>query len=119
MHMKNPANNSQWFTLTKGKPHYDELLQVIKEVAKSIPPFCLPDVDGNIFSVTDTDLIGCMRCGFCYPKQVKGSCNGWDKQVHDHYKDAHPHIALPGKEDIASMWNEAIIFQQGRTYTPS
>ena len=119
MFMKNPANASSWWALSRGKPHFDEMLQVIKELSKSLPPFCLPDLDGNIFSVAANNFIGCMRCGFSYPKQVRGNCNGWDKQIEEHYKKAHPNIALPSKEDIVSMWNDTIVFQKGRTPTPS
>ena len=119
MFMKNPANASGWWPLSRGKPHFDEMLQVIKELSKSLPPFCLPDLDGNIFSVAANNFIGCMRCGFSYPKQVRGNCNGWDKQIEEHYKKAHPNIALPSKEDIVSMWNDTIVFQKGRTTTPS
>ena len=120
MYMKNPANNSKWWPLSAGKPHYDQLIHVIKELSKSLPPFCLPDVDGNIFSVTEHNLISCMRCGFSYPRQIKyGNCGGWEKQIQEHYKEAHPYVNLPSMEEIVSMWNDTIIFQKRRTPIPS
>ena len=117
-YMKNPVNNSLWWPLKKGQKHFDELIQVIKELSKSLPVFCLPDLDGNIFSVTSTNLIGCMRCGHNYKKQVIGSNNGWDTQVEEHYKEAHPHITLPTKEEIVTMWNDTIIFKRERVKNP-
>ena len=119
MYMKHPFNNSQWWPLNPGHTHYDETLHVIKELSKSLPPFCLPPLDGNIFTLTAKDLIGCTRCDYCYPKQAKGNCNGWALQFQAHYQEAHPCTVLPSKKDIATMWDEAIVFQKGRTYTPS
>ena len=87
--------------------------------SKSLPPFCLPDLDGNIFTVTSTNLIGCMRCGHSYKKQVIGSNNGWEKQVEEHYKEAHPYMTLPTIEDMVSMWNDTVIFKKERAVTPS
>ena len=60
-----------------------------------------------------------MRCGHSYKKQVIGSNNGWDTQVEEHYKEAHPHTPLPTKEEIVSMWNDTIIFKKERVNTPS
>ena len=117
--MKNPVLSTAWWPVNKGQRHYDELLLVIKELSKSLPVFCLPDLDGNIFSVTSNNLIGCMRCGYSYRRQVQGSNNGWDKQVEEHYKEAHPYITLPTKEDMVSMWNDTVIFKKERVVTPS
>ena len=119
LYMKNPVNNSKWWPLERGQKHFDELLQVIKVLSKSLPAFCLPDLEGNIFSVTSTNLIGCMRCGHSYKKQVIGYNNGWDTQVEEHYMEAHPHTPLPTKEEIVSMWNDTIIFKKERVNTPS
>ena len=80
MSLKNPANNSGWWPLNPGNAHYDETLQAIKEISKSLPHFCLPTMDGNIFSVTENNLIGCTKCGYCYPRQVKGTNNGWENK---------------------------------------
>ena len=79
MFMKTPAQTRVWWPVNHGDLHYDGILNVIKILSKSLPSFCLPDLDGNIFTVTKHNLIGCMKCGYSYHKQVKSGNNGWEK----------------------------------------